>query len=359
MKKVVYAVTTVLMGAVLLAGCAKKPEEMKYLKDFEAGDYVTLCDYKGIEVNAEKKEVTDEEVDEYAGYMMMFYTDTKEVTDRDTIQDGDIANIDYEGKLDGVAFEGGTAEGYDLYIGSGTFIEGFEEGLIGAKVGETLDLNLTFPEDYGSEELAGKAVVFTVKVNAIKEETEPELTDEFVASMGEEFKTVDEMKQYLRDDLESEYENERRTEIENQIQETLESTCTFSEAPSGFIDRIYGTLLESLNSAAQEYQMEVSEVAEAMYGVSADNYEQEMKDYCKDTLANQYLIIGAIAEKEGIKVSDSDVDDDIKEMLEEAGSTYSVDEYKKMIGDVEAYREYLLVTKVLDFLVENAKVNEN
>ena len=135
--------------------------------DYKALDYVKLGDYKGLEVTLASTDVTDEEVEQQVETNLN-NNDKSEELKEGTVENGDVANIDYEGKLNGKAFDGGTAEGYDLTIGSGSFIDGFEDGLIGKKIGDTVDLNLTFPEDYSSTDLAGKEVVFTVKINSVK-----------------------------------------------------------------------------------------------------------------------------------------------------------------------------------------------
>ena len=163
------------------------------LADVDVDSLVVLGEYKGLKLEAEKSEVTDEMVESSLKSAFSMNPLMKEVTDR-AVQEGDTANIDYEGKFADtkVAFDGGTAQGYDLKIGSGSFIDGFEDGLIGVGIGETVDLNLTFPENYGSEDLAGKDVIFTVKVNSIKvADTEP--SDEWVKSLGlEDASTLDE-----------------------------------------------------------------------------------------------------------------------------------------------------------------------
>ena len=158
-----------LFVALLLSGCGMKEEDMKYLKDFDPSKYVTLGEYKGMNITIPKTEVTDEDVDSYIDYLLSANESYVDITDRDVAQNGDVANIDYEGKKDGVAFDGGTAQGYDLNLGSGVFIDGFEDGVVGMKVGETKDLTLTFPDNYANEDLAGAEVVFTVTLNSIKE----------------------------------------------------------------------------------------------------------------------------------------------------------------------------------------------
>ena len=202
MKKTMTAFLAAIVTAVSLAGCGgNKPDDATqvessseqgdkndpnnpaYLKDMDLTKYVTLGEYKGITVEVQSPEVSEAEVDAYIQYVTSSMPATEEVTGR-PVQEGDTVNIDYAGKYadSGEAFDGGTAQGYDLVIGSHSFIDGFEDGLIGANIGDTLDLNLTFPEDYGHSELAGVDVIFTVTVNSIK--VKPDFDDAYAASLG-------------------------------------------------------------------------------------------------------------------------------------------------------------------------------
>ena len=173
-----------------------------YMKDLNAEDYVTLGEYKGVEVTLDEPEVTDEYLDGYIEYVQQNNAVSTPVTDR-AVEMGDVVNIDYVGKIDGVAFDGGSAQGSDLTIGSGQFIDGFEDGCIGMKVGETKDVEATFPDPYkNNPDLAGKVAVFTVTVNSISVEEIPELTDEYVQSLSLEGCTnVEEYRAYVYDVL--------------------------------------------------------------------------------------------------------------------------------------------------------------
>ena len=161
---------------------AEKPGS--YMKDLRAADYVILGNYKGVEITLDEPEVTDEYLEGYIDYVLQNSAVSTPVLDR-PVEMGDVVNIDYVGKIDDVAFDGGTAQGYDLTIGSGRFIEGFEDGCIGMEVGETRDVEATFPDPYtNNPDLAGKVAVFTVTVNSISVEEIPELTDEYVQSLA-------------------------------------------------------------------------------------------------------------------------------------------------------------------------------
>ena len=170
---------------------------------YDAGDYVSLGDYMNMEVTLDKDyQVTDDMVKNYVNNNVIANYPYYVESDKTVVENGDVANIDYEGLLDGEAFDGGTAQDYDLEIGSGSFIDGFEDGLIGKKIGDTVDLNLTFPKDYSSTDLAGKEVVFTVKINSVKRA--PKLTDELAAEISNnEYKTAEAYNNYIKEDLEN------------------------------------------------------------------------------------------------------------------------------------------------------------
>lgn len=358
MKKI--SVLTAALAAVLLAGCASD-KNAAYLKDIDPDKYVTVGQYKGVTVDVAAPVVTDEELEDAINSELEYYGDFEEITDRDVAKEGDVANIDFVGKVDSKVFDGGSGEGYDLTLGSGQFIPGFEDQVIGMKVGETKDVNVTFPENYGNEELNGKDAVFTVTLNLLKDaskEVLPELTDEFVQGMGydnvEAFN--DSMREYLLSDKQNTYDNE----LYVKLQEKVEADCKFKkDAPDALVERLSDDMLKSITNMADAYGIDPGMIASYQYGFSTDNYEQDIKDYCRDTYAKQLLMMSAIAKKEGIEITDDDINSSIQEMLDGYGSEMTVDEYKEDMGEIENYREFLLIEKVMDLIVENAVINEN
>ena len=325
----------------------------KYLLDYTAGDYVTLGEYKGIEIN------TDELLQQWIDYTLSSEAETVEVTDR-SVEIGDTANIDYEGKLDGVAFEGGTAQGADLVIGSGSFIEGFEEGVVGMKIGETKDIHLSFPDSYRpNPDLAGQPVVFTVTVNSITMQQIPELTDEYVAGLElEECSTVEEYRDYLYEFmLEQEaFQNQKA----NLVIERVMESAVFKDMPEGMLNRMYENLLNTASAYASVYGMSVGDYITYVYGGTADQYEEVLMGQA-ELVAQHYILMGAIAEEEGIEITDAELEESITaEAAGYAGYGYESEEAYREAVDMEAYKEYLLVEKVTDFLGENAVlVSEN
>ncbi len=364
MKKLSVFAAVLGATAIFATGCASD-KDASYLKDINPDNYVTLGDYKGVSVDVASQEVTDEAVKEEIDRVLSHYGGYEEVKGRTKAQNGDIANIDYAGKVDGVAFDGGTREGYDLTLGSGKFIPGFEDQVVGMEVGETKDITVTFPDPYeANEDLSGKEAVFTVTLHSLKDSSKPvtpELTDEFVASTGYGgATTVKELEDYVRNDLQTDAQSAYENELYVKLQETVQNNTTFKkDAPEPFINRLTDSMLASINDTASMYGMDAGTIALYQYGFNPETYEEEVKNYCKDTYSKQLLMVSAIAKKEGIEVTDADIETSIRETLDSYGSDMSVDEYKELIGDVEQYREYLLVEKVMDLLVENADIHEN
>ena len=348
MKKSVLFAAAAFLGISLLTGCASSSDPA-YLSGIKASDYVELPDYSSIPVTAEKSEISDTLVDSYVDYYVSIDTKTEEVTDRDEVRSGDIVNIDYEGKKDGVAFDGGTASSYDLTIGSGTFIDGFEDGLIGHKVGETLDLDLTFPEDYSAEDLAGQDVVFTVTINSISQSVPSELTDEWVVSQGiSGVETVDEYKAYVKSYLESQAQSSYESELEEQIISYLEDNAVFKQdLPAELTERFLNTYNENIEAYAQNYGLDRDSFMILYYGAEEDAVDDTIREMAEGT-AKEYVILQAVADKEKLNVGDSE----FKTALSTLAASYgysSVDEFKEN-EDAEAYREYLMTENVLEFL---------
>lgn len=350
MKKCRIRTAAVLgAAAVLMTACGSK----EYLQDIKAEKYVTLGEYKGAEVEEKEPAVADGVVDSYINYVLAQKATTKEVTGR-TVQEGDVVSIDYVGYQDGVAFEGGTGS-YDLTIGSGSFIDGFEDGLIGHEIGEQVSLDLTFPDPYeNNPDLAGKPVVFEVTINAIKEAETPELTDEFVSGLGlENVSTVDEFKEYVYDifyqDAQSTYNNSVKSDITDQVM----AGCTFEALPTEMTERYYNGLVDEMTALAKNQGTTLENYMSVYYGLDADSYEEKLREIAM-TRGQQYVMFQAIADLEGIQVSDEEVDQEIQRRVETYGYE-SADAYKEST-DVKALEEYLMANKVMDFLIENAEI---
>ncbi len=373
MKKTLTTVLATIVAVTALAGCSKAGNnaDASYLKDMDLSKYVTLGEYKGVTVEVESPKVEDTEVDSYLQYVSSSMEASVEVTDR-AVQEGDTVNIDYEGKYadSGEAFDGGTAQGYDLVIGSNTFIDGFEEGLIGANTGDTLDLNLTFPEDYGKSDLAGVDVVFTVKVNKIS--VKPEMDDAYAASLGiENVSNLAELREYIKGRLLEEAQTSYDSEVQSKVLEAVTNGCMFENPPEAMLERfkqIYVKEAETLSAYyASNYGTTFSTDDIFQMLMSQEGYTGELEDYKTEKaleLTKQYIMLGAIAEKEGMEVTDEELEERLNSDMATANSTAaegasfeSLDAYKETI-DSESVKENLLINKVKTFLGENANVVE-
>lgn len=324
--------------------------------DYKALDYVKLGEYKGLSVKADPVEVTDEMVDDETEIRISESgDDVMETITEGTVEDGDTANIDYEGKKDGVAFDGGTAEGFDLEIGSGTFIDGFEDGLIGVKIGDTVDLNLTFPENYQAEDLAGQAVVFTVTVNEVKRM--PEITDEVVKTATDgEYEDLASYKENVRKDLEEEQEIQRRDNILADLMEQICSNSEVSEYPQDLIDYNVDSMTSYYENMASMYGMKFEDFLSAAMGMTKEEYDEKLPEVIKEGLLQEFCIKG-IAETEGIEISDEEFEAGCNENMENYGYT-DKEEFLKAIGGESVLRLNLIQEKVYDFLMENSVIEE-
>ncbi len=337
------------------------------LNDVDIDSLVKLGEYKGITLDLKKTEVTDEDVENSLNSAYSQNPNMKEVTDR-AIESGDTANIDFVGKYADTKeeFQGGTGQGYDLVIGSGSFIDGFEDGLIGVKTGETVDLNLTFPEDYGAADLAGKDVIFTVTVNSIKvADTEP--SDEWVKGLGlEDVENMDQFRAHLRAELEADADTQYNEDLKNAAVEMVADNATVDEIPEKLYNRYYIQMVDSLKSYVQQiaytYGAQVSEMEYVQTVMQNNGLTGTPEDYLND-LANQQtkriMVLQAIANKEGIEVSQETIDKYIQEDYDNyfKSSYGTIDEFKATF-DTEDYREQIMAEQVADFLVENANIAE-
>lgn len=348
MKKKLLSLMAAVLALGMLAGCGS--DNGTVLKDMNVEKYVTLGEYKGLAVNVAKPTVDDAEwealvMNVYQGYI----TEENGVKDR-AIELGDTVNIDYEGKKDGVAFEGGTSAGYNLTIGSGSFIEGFEEGLVGVKPGETVDLELTFPEAYHSADLAGQAVVFTVTVNYIMP---TELDDTVIAGMGIEGVTnTEEFRQHVYDYLYMVAEENYNASVENAVLDAFMANNTIENVPEALIEKYETVSRTNIENTAASYGTDADTFTNYYYGMDLETF---VTTYCEEA-AKQDMAFQAVANAENLNISDEELDEMLMEYAESAGYT-SIEEY---IGETskEDYREYFLYDKVLNYLVENAVISE-
>lgn len=355
MKRRFMGVTAVLAAVALLTGCGSDLDVP--LNQMKVEKYVTLGDYSGLSVNVDAVAVDETELNTLLNsvYLGSVTEEYGGIVDR-SVEIGDTVIIDYEGKKDDVAFDGGTAQGASLTIGSGVFIDGFEDGLVGVMPGETVDLNLTFPESYGNTELAGQAVVFTVTVHYIipAEVAVEDMEDEVVVSMGiEDVNTVEELQQYVYDYLYSNAELNYTYSLQNGIMDALMAQCIFKELPEKLVEDYRVMIMESIENNAAVYGVTADVYANYFYGMSS---EELVQTYAEETL-RQDLAMQAIANAEGLSVSDEELQEMLQEYAEEAGYA-TVEEY---VGDgsLEDYRNYFMNEKVMEYLIDKASITEN
>lgn len=352
MKKYVKLTLCGLAAVMLVAGCAKKTEEPETTTAAEEtteavvdkGVVAKLGTYKGVEVTKMSTEVTDEELDARIQSILDANPEYIAITDRPA-QNGDVVDIDYVGMKDGVAFEGGTAQGYKLELGSKSFIDGFEDGLVGATTGQELSLNLTFPENYNNADLAGQAVVFDVTVNGIEEVKDAVLDNNFVQRMSD-FNTVDEWKADTLADMEAEKEAQADQQLENDALQAALENSEF-ELNEEAVEAQYNNQLDYYNSMMQMYGMNLADYV-SMYGMTEDQFKEELR-ITSEMAIKQQLLIPAIAEKEGLQVEDAD-----REALAALYNT-TVEDLKTRAGE-EAVEESALMFKVVGFIKDNAVI---
>lgn len=369
MKKILSMWMTLILMTLLLAGCggdgkdsAENSEAASVesgesadavssgivLKDLEVEKYVTLGEYKGAEVSVAAPTVEDTAWDEQTkSVYTQFFPAESGITER-AVEMGDVVNIDYEGKRDGVAFDGGTATGYNLTIGSGSFIDGFEEGLVGVLPGETVDLNLSFPENYRNTDLAGQEVVFTVTVNYI---IPAEMEDSVVAGLGiEGVSTVEDLRQYTYDYLYSVAEQNYHTSVENAVMKYLVDNSEFQEIPENVVAKYEETARTNIEAVAAANGVDVDTFTYYYYGM---DFESFLASYV-DSSVKQTLAAQAVANAENLNISD----EELEEILTEDAAAAGYATAEEFLGSIsrEDYREYCMFEKVLAFLKENTVV---
>lgn len=302
-----------------------------------------IGNYTGREVEASLDEVTDELAAYYAEYT--FRNQSFEGYD-EAAKNGDTLIIDFEGKMDGVAFDGGTAQGQALTLGSGMFIPGFEEGLIGVKTGETVDLNLTFPDPYGANpDFSGKDCVFTVTVHKII----PGLSDETVAMLNNSsFSNKEEYVAYVREMLEEQARNQFEQDVVNNLINLVVSESEFNEIPKAIIDDRETVVYDNFESVAAQYGYTVPDLLVEM-GTSLDELKTEY--------AKQQIVFYKIAKDNNLTVSDDELIESANIYIEMYEDINSAEDLYKYIPK-DSFRESILVDKVISFLVEKTKVVE-
>lgn len=311
---------------------------------------VKLGKYKGVKVDKADTEVTDEEVDAEINKERENNARNIEVTDR-AVKDGDMTVIDFEGFVDDVAFEGGKGENYPLTIGSGAFIPGFEEQLVGAEIGKEVEVNVTFPEDYQAEDLQGKAAVFKCTVKEIKEKELPELDDEFASEVSE-FETLAEYKADVKDKLTEKKVKEAKDAKEAAVIEAIVNDSEM-EIPEPMLTTQQRQMVDEF---AQRMQMQGLSMEQYFQftGASYDKMIEQVKPQAERRIKSR-LVLEAIAKAEKIEASEEDYEEELKSMAE--AYQMEVEKVKEMLPEksAEQIKQDIAVRKAAEFAVEHAK----
>ena len=328
-------------------------KELIYTAQVTVFPEVKLGDYKGLEVEKKTYEVTDEDVAKELEAMQKRNART-EVKSEGKVENGNVAVIDFKGFVDGEAFEGGEGKDYPLEIGSGSFIDNFEDQLVGLAVGEEKEVKVTFPENYGKEELNGKEATFEVKVNEIKVKELPELNDDF-AKDATEFDTLDAVKEDIKKRLTEQNEAKAKSELEEAVISAAVD-CTTIDLPQVMVDKEIDAMIKDL-----ENRLKYQGLTLEQYMQYTGNDMEKMKDYMKDNAERKVradLVLDEIAKVEKIEATE----EELKEKATELAKMYSPQDPEKMAellmkGQKEMIENDIRIKKTIEFLIDNCKAN--
>ena len=314
----------------------------------DVSKYVTIGEYKGLELTRTSQPVTDDDVQAEINYNLE--DNGSEVKDG-TVENGDTVTINFTGTIDGKEFDGGSAEDYELVVGDGEMIDGFEDGIVGMKSGETKELDLTFPDDYYEESVAGKAVVFKVTLQKF---TRPaELTDEWVAE-NTEYKTVDEYRAAVKTQLEDTAVQTADYELYSDAWNEVQAASEIKDYPKEDVDAAKKSYQELNEKYVKDAGMEMADFLKSQ-GMSEEDYESECQQYAESKV-EQNLIVQGIMDAEGLSIDDEETQNLKDDLIEEYGFT-SIDEMIETYGEQEV-NESLALLRVERFIVDNANVTE-
>ena len=326
-------------------------QELKFTVEVFVRPDVTLGEYKNLGIEKEVAEVTDDDVSADIERARDRASRFVEVTDRPAKLD-DQVNIDYAGCLGDEQFDGGTAQGHDLVLGSGSFIPGFEDQLVGAEAGSEVEVNVTFPEQYHAENLAGKPVVFKVKVNSIQEKQTPALDDEFVKDVSETANTVEEYKAEIREKLEKQANEKAEAAFENAVIEKVSENAEI-DIPAAMIEDQIDSMLRDMEMRMMYQGMKLDDYFKYT-GQTREQVREMYKPTAEERVRTQ-LVIEAVMKAEGIQATDEEIDAEISKYADQ--NKKSLDEFKAMLtdGDKTYFAEIASLQKTVEFLKANAK----
>ena len=328
----------------------EKGKDLIFTAVFQTKPEAKLGKYKGIEIKKIEYNVTDEEINHELMHMQEHNSRLITVEDR-PVEKGDIVTIDFEGFVDGKAFEGGKAENHELEIGSNTFIPGFEDQIIGMKIDEEKDINVKFPEEYFSKDLAGKDATFKIKLHEIKKKELPELDDEFAKDVSE-FDTLEELKKSIKDRLEKQNKEKEKFEIEEEV---IKEVCKNVEVeiPSGMIETETENMLKDLETRLSYQGLKLDQYLQII-GKTREDIQKEYEPQATEAVKSR-LMLEAVIKAEKIEALDDEIEAKMKEMAKNYGREND-EEFMKNENVANYIKEGIKSEKALDFLVKNAKM---
>lgn len=340
-----------LSSMFLMTGCGDKTP----YGDYDLSEYVTVGEYKGLEYEKISVKVSAQEIDAEIESRLKAAAETKSV-ETGIVEDGDTINVAFEGKIDGETFEGGSSDSYDITVGTTPMIDGFVEGLVGKEVGETVELDLQFPEDYGKEELNGKDVVFTVTINSKNVEEIPEYDLDFIKA-NSDYDNFEDYEASVKADLKSEKEATEESEVKSALWEQIVTASEIIQYPEEK-DELINSTMNSFKQTAKENELEWDAYLEQL-GYSEEDLTAQITSYA-ETKVFQEMIVYSIAEAEGLEVTEDEYDEYIETMLTQSG--LDAETFESYYGmTIEAYceqeglRASMLLNKVMDKVIEYAK----
>ncbi len=349
-------------SATAAADSTKKPEKI-YTQEqeikFQTRDisgYVTLGEYKGVSVKAVEATVTDQDVEDQIQKTLKDNATYKDTAKGYKAANGDQVVIDFVGKVNGKAFDGGSAKDQTLVLGSKQFIDGFEDQIVGHKAGTTFDINVTFPENYGSKELAGKAAVFTITLDSIKNTVIPELNDAFVKKQSTTSKTVAEYRKEVREALEKSAKDYKKSQEEDAVWNAVIANCTVKEYPEDLITYYaYNSKLQMVTQLASTYNISLEDYLKQI-NKTEEEFNKERQEDAKAYM-KQLMILESISKKEGLDVTDEQYQTELKKVLD-ANNMKTEDDLKGKYGNLTTttLRKSILYDNVTTFLVNNANI---
>lgn len=345
MSRVVVAALSISM-VMGVAGCGNSDKASNSAKK-----YVTLGEYKNLDVDLTVSTITDEAVEEEIQSTLEQNAENQEVTDRTTVQEGDIVNINMTAIVDGEDFDDANLEDSDYTLGDNEYGEDFDKAFIGKNKGDTFDLTVTLPSDYSDDTYAGKEAAFNITINKIEKSVVPELNDEFVQSVSDDCKTVDEYRKYVKEDLQKTADDDNESSAKEDLMALAVENATIKGSSDDTYNLYYNQLVNDYTSYAQQWGMTFDNFISQFMGMD----EESFKDFVLDQVYDIQVAM-AIADKEKLTVSDKEYKTLLKQYAEDYGWD-STDELEKAYSK-EYLKNNMTRDKVLDFLFENANVNK-